>query len=109
MRLSKTMLHPYYKHRFYIPRVFELRTYDAMLPTSIYHIVENEINVMRDKITSLRSIWHMAEHKEMIHIIGFNISVAPHGPSLPLPTRRQKRKLRNMDSKYEECRAVDQV
>ena len=30
MRLSKTMLHPYSKNRFYIPCTFELRTYDAM-------------------------------------------------------------------------------
>ena len=66
MRLSKTMLHPYSKIRFYIPCTFELRTYDAMLTTSIHHIEENDIEVMRDKMTSMRSIWHMAEHKEMI-------------------------------------------
>ena len=67
MRLSKTMLHPYSKNRFYIPCTFELRTYDAMLTTSIHHLGENDIEVMRDKMTSMRSIWHMAEHKEMIH------------------------------------------
>ena len=60
MRLSKTMLHPYSKNRFYIPCTFELRTYDAMLTTSIHHIEENDIEVMRDKITSMRSILHMA-------------------------------------------------
>ena len=67
MRLSKTMLHPYSKNRFYVPCTFELRTYDAMLTTSIHHIEENDIEVMRDKMASIRSIWHMAEHKEMIH------------------------------------------
>ena len=67
MRLSKTMLHPYSKNRFYIPCTFELRTYDAMLTTSIHHIEENDIEVMRDKMASIRSIWHMAEQKEMIH------------------------------------------
>ena len=30
MRLSKTMLHPYSKNRFYVPCTFKLRTYDAM-------------------------------------------------------------------------------
>ena len=67
MRLSKTMFHPYSKNRFYIPCTFELRTYDGMLTTSIHRIEENDIEVMRDKMTSMRSIWHMAEHKEMIH------------------------------------------
>ena len=67
MRLSKTMLHPYPKNRFYIPCTFELRTYDAMLTTSIHHIEENDIEAMRNKMTSMRSIWHMAEHEEMIH------------------------------------------
>ena len=66
MRLSKTMLHPYSKNPFYIPCTFELRTYDAMLTTSIHHTEENDIEVMRHKITSLTSIGHMAEHKEMI-------------------------------------------
>ena len=67
MRLSKTMSHPYSKNRFYIPCTFELRAYDAMLTTSIHHIEENDIEVMRDKMTSLTSIWPMAEQKEMIH------------------------------------------
>ena len=67
MRLSNTMLHPYSKNQFYIPCTFQLRTYDAMLTTSIHHIEEKDIQVMRDKMTSMRSIWHMAEHKEMIH------------------------------------------
>ena len=67
MRLSKTMLHPYSKKGFYIPCTFELRTYDAMLTTSIHQIEENDIEVMRNKMTSMRSIWQMAEHKEMIH------------------------------------------
>ena len=89
MRLSKTMLHPYSKHRLYIACTFELRTYDAMLTTSIQHIEENDIEVMRYKMTSMWSIWHMAEHKEIIDIIGLNISVAPHGPFSPLSTRRQ--------------------
>ena len=66
MQLSKTMLHPCSKNRFYIPITFELRTCDAMLTTPIHHIEENDIVVMRDKMTSMRSIWHMAEHKEMI-------------------------------------------
>ena len=43
MGLSKTMLHPYPKNRFYMPCTFELRTYDAMLTTSIHHIEENDI------------------------------------------------------------------
>ena len=38
-----------------------------MLTTSIHHIEENDIEVMRDEMRSLRFIWHMAEHKEMIH------------------------------------------
>ena len=67
MRLSKTVLHPYSKNRFYIPCTLELRTYDAMLTTLIHHIKENDIEVMRNKMASMRSIWHMAEHKEMIH------------------------------------------
>ena len=67
MRLSKTMLHPYSKNRFYVPCTFEPRTYDAMLTTSIHQIEENDIAVMRDKMTTMRSIWRMAEHKEMIH------------------------------------------
>ena len=67
MRLSKTMLHPYSKNQFYIPCTFELRTCDAMLATSIHHIEENDSEVMRDKMTSMRSIWHMAEHNKMIH------------------------------------------
>ena len=67
MRLSKTMLHPYPKNRFYIPCTFELRTYDAMLTTAIHHSEKNDIQVMRNKMTSMRSIWHMAEHEEMIH------------------------------------------
>ena len=81
MRLSKMMLHPYSKNRFYIPCTFELRTYDAMLRTSMHNIEENDIEVMRDRMASMRSIWHMAKHKEMIHIIGFNLSVATHGAS----------------------------
>ena len=67
MRSSKTMLHPYSKNRFYIPCTFELRTYDAMLTTSIHHIDKNDIGVRRDKMTSMSFIWHMAEHKEVIH------------------------------------------
>ena len=67
MHLSNTILHPYSKNRFHIPCTFELRTYDAMLTTSIHHIEENDMEVMRDKMTSMRFIWHMAEHKEMIH------------------------------------------
>ena len=67
MRFSKTMLHPYLKNRFCIRCTFELQIYDAMLTTWIHHIEENDIEVMRDKMTSMRSIWHMAEHKEMIH------------------------------------------
>ena len=67
MQLSKTMLHIYSKNQFYIPCTFELPTYDAMLTTSIHHIEKNDIEVMRDKMASMRSIWHMAEHKEMIH------------------------------------------
>ena len=67
MQLLKTMLHPYSKNRFYIPCTFELRTSDAMLTTSIDQIEENDIEVMRDKMTSMRFIWHMAEQKEMIH------------------------------------------
>ena len=66
MRLSKTMLHPYSKNRYYIPCTSKLWTSDAMLTTSIHHIEENNIEVIRDKTTSMRSIWHMAEHKEMI-------------------------------------------
>ena len=38
-----------------------------MVTTSIDHIGGNDIEVMRDKMTSMRSIWHMAEHKNMIH------------------------------------------
>ena len=67
MRLSKAMLHPYSKNQLYIPCTFKLRTYDAMLTTSIHHIDENDIEVMRDKTTSMRPIWHMVEHKDMIH------------------------------------------
>ena len=67
MRLSKMMLHPYPKNRFYKQCTFELRTYDAMLTTSISHIEENDIEVMRNKMTSERSIWHMAEHEQIIH------------------------------------------
>ena len=66
MRLLKTILHPYCKNRFYIPCTFELRTYDAMLTTLIHHIEENDMEVMRDKMTSMRFIWHVEEHKEMI-------------------------------------------
>ena len=51
MRSSKTMLHPYLKHRFYLPCTFKLRTYDAMLTTSIHHIEETDIDGMRDKMT----------------------------------------------------------
>ena len=80
MRLWKMMLHPYSKNRFYIPCTFELRTYDAMLTTSIQHIEEDDIEVMRDKMTSMRSIWHMAEHKRIDTrhngIIGSNIRLA---------------------------------
>ena len=61
------MLHPYSKNRFYIPCTFKLWTYDAKLTTSIHHIEANDIEVMPDKLTSMRSMWHMAEHKEMIH------------------------------------------
>ena len=67
MQLSKTMLHPYSNNQFSIPCTFELRIYDGMLTTSIHHIAENDIEVMRDKMTSMRFIWHMAEHKEKIH------------------------------------------
>ena len=67
MRLSKTMLHTYSESRFYIPCTFELRTYDGMRTTWIHHIDGDDIEVMRDKMTSMRSIWHMSEHKEMIH------------------------------------------
>ena len=56
MRLSKTMLHPYSKNRFYIPCTIELPTYDAMLTTSIHHIEENEHEVMPHETTSMRSI-----------------------------------------------------
>ena len=89
IQLLKTMLHPYSRNRFYIPCTFKLRTYDAMLKPSGHNIRENDSGVMRDKLTSMGSIWPMAEHKEMIHIIEFNISVAPRYPSSPLPTRRQ--------------------
>ena len=67
MRLWKMMCHPCPRNRFYIPCTFKLQTYDAMLTTSIHHIEQNDIEVMRNKMTSMRSIWHMAEHKEMIH------------------------------------------
>ena len=67
MLLSKTILHPYSKNRFHIPCTFKLRTYEAMLRTSIHHIEANDMEVMRDRMTSMRCIWHMAKHKEMIH------------------------------------------
>ena len=67
MQLTKTTLHPYSKIRCYIPCTFELKTNDAMLTTSIQHVEENDIEIMHDKMTSARSIWHMMEHKEMIH------------------------------------------
>ena len=67
MRLSKTMLHPYSKNQFYIPCTFKLWTSDTMLTTSIHHTEETDTEVIRDKTTSMRSIWHMAEHREMIH------------------------------------------
>ena len=67
MRFSKMMLHPYSKNQFYIPCTLELGTYDTMLTTLIHHIEENDIEVVRDKMTSMRFLWHMAEHKEMIH------------------------------------------
>ena len=60
------MLHPYSKTRFYIPCTFELWTYDAMVTTSIHHLEENDMEAMRDKVTSMRSSRHMAEHKKMI-------------------------------------------
>ena len=88
MQLSKTMLHPYSKNRLYMPCTFELRTYDAMLTTSIHHIEENDIEVMRDKMTSMRSIWHMApraQRNDTPHRIEHKFG--PHGPSSPLPTR----------------------
>ena len=50
------MRYPYSKHRLYIPCTFELPTYDAMLTTSIHHIEKNDIEVKRDKMTSLMSI-----------------------------------------------------
>ena len=82
MRLSKTMLHPYSKHRFYLQCTFKLRTYHAMLTTSTQNIQEDDIEVMRDKMTSMRSIWHMAEHKEMIHISGVWPDLAHPHPCL---------------------------
>ena len=52
-----------------------------MLTPSSHHIGENDIEVMRDKMISMGSIWHMADDEKMIQIIELNILVAPHGPS----------------------------
>ena len=112
MRLSKILLHSYSKNRFDIPCTFELRTYEAKLTTTIHDIEENGIEVMRDKMTSMRSVWHMAEHKEMIHD-----TMASSDSTLAWPTcliftlayKAVKLELRNMSSENEECPTVDQV
>ena len=83
MQLSKTMLRPYSKTRFFIPCTFELRTYDAMRTQGWFnklrkitlihggHARQNDINEV-----------HMAhggrQRNDTRHhgIMGFNISVA---------------------------------
>ena len=83
MQLSKTMLHPYSKNRFYIPCTLELRTYDAMRTQPRFttlrkmtlilgaHARQNDINDV-----------HMAHggtqgnDTRQNGIIGFSISVA---------------------------------
>ena len=90
MRSSKTMLHPYSKNGCYIPCTFKLRTYDALLTTSIHHIEANDIEVMRSKMASMRSIWHMAEYKEMIHDTMASSDLTYAWPTWPILTLAYK-------------------
>ena len=82
MRLSKTMLHPYPKNRFYIPCTFELRTYDAMLTTWIHHSKEHDIDSRgygrQDDFNEVHVTHGGTQRNDTRHhgIIGFNISVA---------------------------------
>ena len=83
-----------------------------MLTTSIHYIEENDMEVMRDKMTSMRSIWHMAEHKEMIHdtmASSDSTEAWPAWPILTLAYKTAKLEWRNLSSKYEESPTVDQV
>ena len=81
MRLSKTMLHPYSKNQFYIPCTFELRTYDAMLRTSIHHIRENDIDsrghARQNDINEVHMARGTTQRNDARHhgIIRLNISV----------------------------------
>ena len=71
MRSSKTMLHPYSKNPGYVACTVQLRTNDTMQTQPRFNTLgKNDIDsraVMRDKITSMMSIWYMAKHKAMDH------------------------------------------
>ena len=109
MRLLNTMLHPYSKHRFYIPRTFELRTYDAMLTTSIHHIEENDIEFMHHKMTSMRSICpHGGTQRNDTHH-WIQHKCGPNWPILSLSYKTANLELRKLSSEYEEYPTVNQV
>ena len=45
--------------------------------------------IMHDTMGSIKSTWCLAQHTEMIHIIGFNMSVSLQDPYSALPKRQQ--------------------
>ena len=83
MPLSKTMLDPYSKNRFYIPCSFELRTYDAMRTQPQFNTLRKMtlIHGGHARQNDIHEV-HMAHggtpRNDARHngIIGFNISVA---------------------------------
>ena len=101
MRLSKTILHPYSKNRVIDHAnsnyAFGYSTYDAMPTGSRYNGLRRLIYspmIMRDIMTSIRSIKCMATHKEKhirhISIIGFLAKLGHTWPILTLAHKKVK-------------------
>ena len=74
MQLSKKMLHPYSKHRSYVPCKFELcvhlQTYDAMRTQRQFITLRKMTlthGIMHDTMTSITSTWRMEKRKEITY------------------------------------------
>ena len=83
MRLSKTMLHPYSKNRFYVPCTIELRTYDAMYTQPRFNTLRKMTlihgrHARQNNINDIHMVHGKTQRNDTLHngIIGFNVSVA---------------------------------
>ena len=97
MRLSKTMLHPYSKNRFYIPCTIELRTYDTMQTQPLFNTLRKMTlihggHARQNDINEVHMAHHGTQRNDSPHhgVIGVNVSVAHMAHPHPCPQDGRK-------------------